>query len=325
MKRHGWTVRVGALGLAVWAASAGVADPPGCRLYTTTADFDTGRYQGTNATAVADQVQLNTGATTYENAWIADSGDGLVIKIDTNTGRAVAGYLTGAPLRSASGSNFDNDAGNCGFGGNLGPSRTSVDRDGNCWVGNRAFGKQPTLTQILAEGGEDRNGNGVIDTSRDIDGDGVIEISVPGEVLPWGQDERVARHYRVGVNNGVARAVAVGPNGNVYVGMFNERRIYEVASNVTAPPPAGAAPTPLNTWTLPGGTGNGPYGFAFGPNGRLYVGTISTVSYELDPGTGAFRTFSHPSATSYGIAVDANGIVFLAGLTSPARLIRLNP
>ena len=34
----------------------------------------------------------------------------------------------------------------------------------------------------------DRNGNGVVDTSRDVNNDGLITDS---ELLPWGQDEAV--------------------------------------------------------------------------------------------------------------------------------------
>ena len=68
------------------------------------------------------------------------------------------------------------------------PSRTTVDLFGNCWVGNRNAG---TVVKVgLYENGQyiDRNLNGTIDTSRDLNGDGSITGS---EILPFGFDECV--------------------------------------------------------------------------------------------------------------------------------------
>jgi hypothetical protein len=40
----------------------------------------------------------------------------------------------------------------------------------------------------------DFNGNGQLDTSRDLNGDGCIDPNT--EMLPFGQDELVVRYYR---------------------------------------------------------------------------------------------------------------------------------
>ncbi len=302
--------------LAAVAAYAGVPAGPS-RTYTTTEDFNTGQYTGTNSTVTPNQLQLDENAVAFDFAWIANSGDSLLIKVDTRTGKAVGGYLTGAPRTP--GALTDSDF-SCGFGGNTSPARTSVDADGNCWVANRQFGAQGSITQIAPEGGQDRNGNGVIDTSSDIDGDGIINPAVPGEVLPWGEDERVLRHYKIGGGDGLPRAITIGADGNVLVGLYNERRVVRVAPDLAAPPPAGIVAPELNSWPVP----QTPYGFASTPDGRLYMATLGSAITELDLGTGATRTFP-VSGTVYGIGADRNGVVWGALLGTPATVARIEP
>jgi hypothetical protein len=99
--------------------------------------------------------------TTFPYIWIANSGEGTISKLATRdhyrknpqtgeqelvkTGQELGRYRTGP--------------------GNGNPSRTTVDQEGNVWVGNR---NNNTITKVgLAEFGNcvDRNGNGIIDTS----------------------------------------------------------------------------------------------------------------------------------------------------------------
>jgi hypothetical protein len=66
------------------------------------------------------------------------------------------------------------------------PSRTAVDFNGDMWVANRAFGRQPSVTKIAGDVSRciDRNKNGVIDTSSDVNGDGIITTDCDGDNLP---------------------------------------------------------------------------------------------------------------------------------------------
>ena len=105
-------------------------------------------------------------------------GEDTVSKIDTKNNKEVARYRTWfgpkrpagllqPPRRPWSGP---------------APSRTAVDKDGNAYVLNRHFeGRPAVLLKILASGGIDRNGNGVIDTSLDANDNGTIDTA---EIIP---------------------------------------------------------------------------------------------------------------------------------------------
>ena len=66
------------------------------------------------------------------------------------------------------------------------PSRTTVDFNGDMWVANRAFGRQPSVTKIAGELERciDRNNNAVIDTSSDLNNDGIITTDCNEDNLP---------------------------------------------------------------------------------------------------------------------------------------------
>ncbi|UCF39861.1 MAG: hypothetical protein JSW43_08945, partial [Gemmatimonadota bacterium] len=89
------------------------------RTYTLNADFDEGALFNVNHD-IADQLQLDAVLTTFPFIWVAASGRGTVIKINTETGEILGQYRS-APT-----------------GRGLDPSRTTVDLDGNVWTGNRA-------------------------------------------------------------------------------------------------------------------------------------------------------------------------------------------
>ena len=87
----------------------------GSRLYTLDADFDEGVLDGVEHDTVPDQLQLSVVQSTLPFIWIANSGENSVSKIDTVTGNELGRYRTGP--------------------GSENPSRTTVDIDGNVWVG----------------------------------------------------------------------------------------------------------------------------------------------------------------------------------------------
>ena len=129
--------------------------------YTVSLDFDKGDSINVNSIDVADQLQLNNVATPFKCIWVAASARGTIIKVDTETGDILGEYLTTPGVNSGSGN----------------PSRTTVDNDGSVWVANRNGNPGSVVHVGLLENGqcEDRNGNGVIDTSTGL-----------GDIKPWG-------------------------------------------------------------------------------------------------------------------------------------------
>lgn len=139
-----------------------------------------------------DQLQLNKTATTLPFIWVPNSNEGTVSKVDTVTGKELGRYRVGLS--------------------NCSPSRTTVDLQGNCWVGNRANG---TVVKIgLYEAGQyiDKNGNGTIETSRYLDGDGNI---TGNEILPLGKDECVLFEVLLGSTGSGPRGLAIDADNNL--------------------------------------------------------------------------------------------------------------
>jgi len=177
--------------------------------YTLDADFDEGTLVNVNHD-VADQLQLDSVATPFNFIWVAASARGTVVKIDTSTG-AILGEYRSTPSTQG--------------GGN--PSRTTVDNDGSVWVANRAnvFGGFGSVLHIgLEENGqcEDRNSNGVIDTSTGLcDIKAWTDASTAPRNVGTAADECIV-HYTM-VNSTGTRHVSVDANNDVWVGGLNFR------------------------------------------------------------------------------------------------------
>lgn len=157
------------------------------RVYTLNADFDEGTLLNVNH-SIPDQLQLNADTRPFPFLWVACSGRGTIARIDVNTG-VVLGEYWSSPL---------------GRGRN--PSRTTVDLDGNVWVGNRdeggliggtehgsviKIGLVIGGTRVDGAGNPDPNGEYLqppflYSTAVDRDGDGLIKTSRGlGHILAW--------------------------------------------------------------------------------------------------------------------------------------------
>uniref|UniRef100_UPI003D0CF05F carboxypeptidase regulatory-like domain-containing protein n=2 Tax=Sulfurimonas sp. TaxID=2022749 RepID=UPI003D0CF05F len=172
--------------------------------YTANDDFALGESINVKALA-SHQLQLDEAVQTFDVIWVSSSGTGTIVKIDTKTGKILGEYRSAPSGRQTN------------------PSRTTVDKDGNVWAGNRneTSGKGSVVKIGLVENGQciDRNGNGIIDTSTGLN-----------DIKPWSntggvdnnggvstaEDECILHYVRVG-GTGV-RHVSVDAENNVWVG-----------------------------------------------------------------------------------------------------------
>jgi hypothetical protein len=261
--------------------------------------------------------------------WVANTGENTVSKLDIETGEEVARYASvrdsdahGVPGVPIGG--YDGDESNCG---NC-PSRTAIDFKGDAFVANRAFGRQGTVTKFANSFDDcvDHNGNGVIDTSVDLNNDGRIDVDDPNEFLGE-DDECILWTAPVGGGDGIPRGLAIdaggpdGENGNLWVGLYGEGRVVQLSGDTGEPVMLGGQPVSV---TMDDGNGDmQPYGNAVDGNGNLWVTGLDDgdVTYLAKINTyQATLTALYPipddddgCSRSYGIAIDVEQRIWLGG------------
>jgi len=259
-----------------------------------------------------------SGDTTFPFIWIANSGEGTISLLSTETGDELGRYRTGPTSR-----------------GN--PSRTTVDQDGNVWVGNRS---NNTITKIGLNAWDqciDRNGNGVIDTST-----GGTDIKA------WGEDECLLQHVTLskdGLSARYVRLVAVDADNNVFAGGSGSNALFKVNGSTGAIMNAvttlqnhygGVIDSDGNIWSMPPNhnrtvqkishdmsskenisIGHPGYGIAIDKYGKVWTSSYGNSHFSaFNPSnpTGTLKVFTQTEHSSaQGIAVDSNGDIFIAG------------
>jgi len=253
--------------------------------YTNNSDFDNGSMVSVNHDDVADQLQLNNQSKAFDFIWIAASGRGTIVKINTQTGEILGEYWSAPDGRGRD------------------PSRTTVDNNGNVWAGNRAESSDNKGSAVrigLDENCQcqDRNNNSKIDTSTGL-----------GDIKPWpntggadsnggvstAQDECIINYIRTAATG--ARSIAVDVNNNVWIGGTGNR-MHEQYDGVNGQVIAG---------TL-FGPGCGGYGALIDPNGILWSAHGGSCLLRYDPVNKIAQTL--PGLFSYGLARDSQGNIW---------------
>ncbi len=189
-----------------------VDEPPPAQdaVFTDPEDFEEGDLYNVEVTPDGEVVLQDT-PSAFDVIWIAASGRGTIVKINTVTGDILGEYLT-APD---------------GHGKN--PSRTTVDGDGSVWATNRAdtVNNQGSVVHIGSlENNQcvDRNNNGIIETSTGlgdikswsnaggVDSDGGVDTA---------QDECIIHFTKV--HSTKTRHVSVTPENDVWVSGTDSR------------------------------------------------------------------------------------------------------
>jgi hypothetical protein len=212
--------------------------------------------------------------------WIANSGENTVSKIDTDNGKEVARFHVCAN-----------------------PSRTAVDLYSDVWAACRNDGG---VTKIVAYENNcvDKNKNGIIETSKDLNNDGKIQAN---EMYGKGQDECVK--FITYPGGACQRAAGVDKENYGWVGEWNGstlRRLHPDDGHV------------VETISI----GCNPYGLVIDGNGIIWVsGRGCNKLIRVDPATKQVTQLTPPSGNLYGITVDEKDRIWL-GHYSDYRLSR---
>ena len=273
---------------------------------TNDADFDLGTLQSLNHDAPnGNQLQISATQSTFPVLWIANAGEDTVSKIDTNNDCEVARYETW--FSSGVHSAFSGPA----------PSRTAVDGNGNVFVANRHFDNKPVaILKILLEGGVDRNGNGVIDTSFDDDGDCIIQ---PDEMIPLVDinnngilddaelaDERVAFIEQIpNTVNHLGRSLCIAPDGDIWAGTYQIAPAYYELSPIDGTIKSG-----------PVATNSSNYGCVIDSNGILFGASLGANMPVVDTNVPSLLGVRNHGGRDYGIA-GGNGKIYKGSAGSP--------
>ncbi|WP_417912520.1 PKD domain-containing protein [Candidatus Electronema sp. TJ] len=267
-------------------AAAGLPDGE----FTLDADFDKGASINVVHDPSHDQLQLDDTMKPFDFIWIAVSTKGTVVKVDTKTGQVLAEYRT-APDRMGKD-----------------PSRTTVDKNGNVWVTNRAEGGDGmgSIVHIgLKENGQcvDRNGNGVIDTSTgqgDVRGWGNAGNADSYGGVDTAEDECILHYTRV--NSTGARHVSVNKDNNVWVSGTGYRK-FDLIDGDTG-----------QIIRQESSVGYGGYGGLIDKNGVIWSARPmlrwDTALPLSGPNGGNWRGYGHES---YGLCIDPDGNVWNTG------------
>ncbi len=221
-----------------------------------------------NGNLVLDSTQISLN---LKFIWIANSPNNTVSKIDCKTSVEVGRYYVCSD-----------------------PSRTSVDLEGNVWIGCRGDGK---VAKIMAETKNciDKNGNGIIETAT---GNSTICNTA-------GCDECVKFIVSPDGPN-VARAAGVDKDNHVWIGWWNSKNLRRLE------PLAGNTVDTINI-------GCNPYGLVIDQKGIIWAqGAGCGQLIRVDPATKQIDKYAYKSG-AYGINVDKYGRIWVASGGSASR------
>lgn len=277
-------------------------------------------------------LELQTEEFVSNHLWVANSADGTVSKIDTETLREVGRYYVGM-------SDTPNPS----------PSRTGVDMIGDVFVGNRENHNtgdpnviESSVTKIAGETSRcvDRNGNGKIDTSTGPDdllpraattAQGVVGQSMD-ECVIWTRgfnrdnldDPKplTGTYGCLGVR-GIAATGETGPNfeynGHVWIGCHGSGAAYKLNGT------NGDLMESLSLGPF------FPYGFVLDNMEQIWVAsryfggpTDEDGLIRLDIDNGSFEKVAG-SPKPYGIAMDGDGNIWVTTLDTPGAVYRYSP
>ena len=293
--------------LALLTVGATVSPAMGqTKTFTLDADFDAGVLTNTQHVPSNQIVLGPTSVSKTRLVWVSNTAPGGSGATPLSPGWIVRINTTIGPDLGRQTARFDSVLLNINgqpTGGNPSgnnPGRVAVDTNGDVWIVNRAYyegAKQGTLSKFSGNIAHciDRNNNGVIDTSYDANGDGIIDpyktpaLGTPAnEVEYFAQnDECILSTIKVGAVGDIPRAVAVDRNGKIWVGTHTGHTVYRYNPNEPVALEASRSftansPFPFVGWFYSAATADDYVYFTSNPGWSAASGTGQIVRIKID-------------------------------------------
>ena len=240
------------------------------------------------ALAPLGELLFSSAALPADWVWVPNSYENTVSRLSATTGQEAARYAVCAD-----------------------PSRTGVDSHGNLWVACRGDGG---VVKIAGNQSAciDLDGDGVVETSSDMNGDGKIDA---GELLPSGTDECVL--FTVYPGGATQRALAIDRRDHAWVGEWYGKVLRRLDDD------DGATDDEIEIPTRP-------YGMAIDRHGDIWVsGRDGNDLLRVDPETHQLAVFVPGPELDcfdpYGIAVDYDGRIWLGNWACGNGVFRFDP
>lgn len=239
------------------------------------------------------EVRLSDQTQAFPFIWVAQSQRGTIAKVDTVTGQVLGEYRS-APQSASSYPN---------------PSRTTVTKDGSVWSGNRSIAAAVHVGVSETGQCEDRNSNGVIDTST---GYGDVKAWPSGDASQ-AQDECILDY--VPTYGGDARHVSVDADGFVWVGNY-----------VGLPHRFNKIDPSTGTIVRHEDMPCGGYGGLVDRDGVIWSSTAGFQLLRWDPDAPTGAGNPHCIAVpSYGLAEDSAGNIWTSNYGHDANVRKISP
>ena len=310
---------------------------------------------------------LDQSHASFDFLYSANTGDwnsGTVTRIDTKTVREVARFFTYTCFSNPSGSKQQCDGNGNGCcvaddyarfmarkgGGqqpakqsvqrlNNSPSRTAIDFNGDIFVSNRSFGGQSSLTKIANDlsSCKDRNKNGKIDTSSDVNADGVIQTDCNSNGKPddiddvkgaacsngmrqefYGEDDEcILWTTNTNVPNQLGRPLGLGPGAvdfgpsDAWAGTFQDGKFFRIDGTTGLTKDV----VQLPNGCMPYGLVVDSQGFGWAPN--LSTGPLCFFNTKKVAEVNQARTPSFGQMSGYGVTLDRDQNIWIGGYGTP--------
>jgi len=277
---------------------------------TTTADWTLGTASSTNYNAPPatgdGHVRLNDGITTnFDHIWVALSNRGTAVRIDTNYNEPDKVVSLADSASGATAILGEYRTAPAGMGVN--PSRTTVDANGNVWVGNRnesgfVGGVRMGSVVKLSASPTGTTSTGVWNGTTF---DALAWTNTAGADTNGGTSTAAdtANLLYVRTAGTANRTIAVDAQNDVWVGGYSNKTHQQLdgTTGATLTPPV----------TLTPAQGSGGYGGLIDGNGILWSsGWSSNKIARIDTATNIVLPAVTTGGSSYGLGIDTNGFIW---------------